>query len=118
MTQSTIKKVRTIRSKGKKMLGTINDRLNALAWELTSQNEQVGDPNVDRAIKTLDEALENLQVATALLNSIALDPALMEEKPASKPEPQLEPQAKSGRRGLLKKKKTPPAEAEPAAGTS
>ncbi|MGC6484368.1 MAG: hypothetical protein ACON4P_01750 [Candidatus Puniceispirillales bacterium] len=90
------------------MLGTINDRLNTLAWELASQNEQVGDPNVARAINTLDEALENLQVATALLNTIAVDPALLEEK-----EDVSEPKAKSGRGGLLKRKASASSPAEP-----
>ena len=81
MAPPTMKKVRSIRSKGKKMLGGINDRLNILAWELASQNQNIGDPNVTRAVNTMDEALENLQVAFALLNTISVDPAMFEEKP-------------------------------------
>ena len=80
MAPPTMKKVRSIRSKGKKMLGGINDRLNILAWELASQNQNIGDPNVTRAVNTMDEALENLQVAFALLNTISVDPAMFEEK--------------------------------------
>ena len=86
------------------MLGGINDRLNALAWELASQNESIGDPNVSRAIGTMDEALENLQVAAALLNTVAVDPALFEE------DADTEVVSKSkNQRGFLKRK----AQAEP-----
>ena len=57
MSTTTIKKVRGIRSKGKKQLIMINDKLNALAWELSSDNEAVSDPNVAKAVATMDEAL-------------------------------------------------------------
>lgn len=99
MAPSSMKQIRTIRSKGKKLLGGINDRLNALAWELASQNENIGDPNVARAVSTMDEALENLQVAAALLNTVAVDPALFEEEPKEEAQPR-----KKQSRGIFKRK--------------
>ena len=105
MAPPTMKKVRSIRSKGKKMLGGINDRLNILAWELASQNQNIGDPNVTRAVNTMDEALENLQVAFALLNTIAVDPAIFEDKAAN--QAKAAPSMASGKKssgGFLKRK--------------
>ena len=105
MAPPTMKKVRSIRSKGKKMLGGINDRLNILAWELASQNQHIGDPNVTRAVNTMDEALENLQVAFALLNTISVDPAMFEEKTAN--QAKTAPSMASGKKssgGIFKRK--------------
>ena len=106
MAPPTMKKVRSIRSKGKKMLGGINDRLNILAWELASQNQNIGDPNVTRAVNTMDEALENLQVAFALLNTISVDPAMFEEKTTAKEAKTTPPvaSAKKSSGGIFKRK--------------
>ena len=107
MAPPTLKKVRSIRSKGKKMLGGISDRLNILAWELASQNENIGDPNVTRAVNTMDEALENLQVAFALLNTIAVDPAMFEEKVVAKEEKAKPAAGKSPQAGFSSAKHRP-----------
>ena len=104
MAPPTMKKVRSIRSKGKKMLGGISERLNVLAWELASQNENIGDPNVTRAVNTMDEALENLQVAFALLNTIAVDPAMFEDKSAAKDTKAMAASGKKSSGGILKRK--------------
>ena len=78
MSNTTIKKVRGIRSKGKKQLITINEKLNALAWELSAENDAIVDPNVSKAVTTMDEALETLQVAMVLLNTVSMDQRLLE----------------------------------------
>lgn len=78
MSNTTIKKVRGIRSKGKKQLITINEKLNALAWELSAENDAIADPNVSKAVTTMDEALETLQVAMVLLNTVSMDQRLLE----------------------------------------
>ena len=83
MSTATIKKVRGIRSKGKKQLILINDKLNALAWELSSDNEAVSDPNVAKAVATMDEALETLQVAMVLLNTVSVDPSMLDAEAAA-----------------------------------
>ena len=78
MSNNTIKKVRGIRSKGKKQLITINEKLNALAWELSAENDAIADPNVSKAVTTMDEALETLQVAMVLLNTVSMDQRLLD----------------------------------------
>ena len=83
MSVVTLKKIRNLRSKGKKQLIVINERLNSLAWELSSSNESVNDPNITKAINTMDEALETLQVAMVLLNTVSVDAGLLEEKPVA-----------------------------------
>lgn len=85
MSNAMIKKVRAIRSKGKKQIIAVNEKLNAIAWELSSGNSDLNDPNVAKAITTLDEALETLQVATALLNTVAIDESILEEPAAPAP---------------------------------
>lgn len=92
MSNVTMKKIRGLRSKGKKQLIGINEKLNTLAWELSSSNDQVNDPNVAKAVATMDEALETLQVAMVLLNTVAVDPAIiasaqMQADAAKKPAP-------------------------------
>ena len=83
MSNTTIKKVRGIRSNGKKQLIGINDKLNALAWELASDNDQIADPNVAKAVATMDEALETLQVAMVLLNTVAMDQSMLDAEAAA-----------------------------------
>ena len=83
MSNATIKKVRGIRSKGKKQLILINDKLNALAWELSADNDAIEDPNVSKAVATMDEALETLQVAMVLLNTVAMDQGLIDAEAAA-----------------------------------
>ena len=73
-----IKKVRGIRCKGKKQIMAINERLNSVAWRLSASNADINDPNMTQAINSLDEALETLQVATALLNTVSVDEAMIE----------------------------------------
>ena len=85
MANDTLKKVRRLRSKGKKNLIMINERLNSLAWELSTDNSAVNDPNITKAIKTMDEALETLQVAMVLLN--AVDPDMMAQAHAASAKP-------------------------------
>lgn len=98
MSAVTLKKIRNLRSKGKKQLIVINERLNSLAWELSGNNESVNDPNITKAVNTMDEALETLQVAMVLLNTVSVDASLMEEKPApAKP-------AKPARKPMFSKK--------------
>ncbi|MCE2517584.1 MAG: hypothetical protein J4F41_07095, partial [Alphaproteobacteria bacterium] len=63
----------------------INENLNALAWELSSDNEMINDPNVTKAVSTMDEALETLQVAMVLLNTVAVDPAMMKTDDSQTP---------------------------------
>ena len=77
MSNVTLKKIRNLRSKGKKQLIVINERLNSLAWELSGSNEDISDPNITKAINTMDEALETLQVAMVLLNTVSIDPSLL-----------------------------------------
>lgn len=99
MANAVFKKVRAIRHKGKKQLITINDRLNSLAWELSSANDGLNDPNVDKAIRTIDEALESLQVATAMLNTVMMDESLaaeLEEAPKAAPRPKRSLMPKKG----------------------
>lgn len=84
MSNVTMKKVRGLRSKGKKQLIMINEKLNALAWELSTDNDMIGDPNVTKAVSTMDEALETLQVAMVLLNTVAVDPSMMDPQDAPK----------------------------------
>jgi hypothetical protein len=78
---ANMKKIRGLRSKGKKKLVIVNDRLNALAWELSADNDTISDPNVTKAVSTIDEALETLQVAMVLLNTVLVDPATAETQP-------------------------------------
>ena len=87
MANDTLKKVRRLRSKGKKNLIMINERLNSLAWELSTDNSAVNDPNITKAIKTMDEALETLQVAMVLLNTVAFDPDMMAQAHAASAKP-------------------------------
>ena len=72
---------------------------------LASQNQNIGDPNVTRAVNTMDEALENLQVAFALLNTISVDPAMFEENHAkeAKTTPPVA-SAKKSSGGIFKRK--------------
>lgn len=98
MSNVTMKKIRGLRSKGKKQLIAINDKLNSLAWELSSDNEAVNDTNVTKAVATMDEALETLQVAMVLLNTVAVDPQLLAA--AAKVEPK---KASFGKKPLASK---------------
>lgn len=101
MSNVTLKKIRNLRSKGKKQLIVINERLNSLAWELSGSNEDISDPNITKAINTMDEALETLQVAMVLLNTVSIDPSLLAEKPApAKP-------AKAQKKSMFNKKPAP-----------
>ena len=95
MSNTTIKKVRGIRSKGKKQLIMINDKLNALAWELSADNDAIADPNVSKAVATMDEALETLQVAMVLLNTVAMDQNLLDADAAAAAATKSKPAGKS-----------------------
>lgn len=70
---SSMKKIRIIRSRGKRKLVAINDKLNDLAWELSAENEAVADSNITKAVATIDEALETLHVAMVVLNTVLVD---------------------------------------------
>ena len=101
MSNVTLKKIRNLRSKGKKQLIVINERLNSLAWELSGSNEDINDPNITKAVNTMDEALETLQVAMVLLNTVSVDPSLIAEKPAASPAAKP---AKAPRKSMFSKK--------------
>ena len=101
MSNVTLKKIRNLRSKGKKQLIVINERLNSLAWELSGSNEDINDPNITKAVNTMDEALETLQVAMVLLNTVSVDPSLLAEKPAASPAAKP---AKAPRKSMFSKK--------------
>ena len=105
MANVTLKKVRNLRSKGKKQLIVINERLNSLAWELSGSNEDINDPNITKAVNTMDEALETLQVAMVLLNTVSIDQSLFDEKPAPAAKP-AKP-AKAPRKSMFSKKPAP-----------
>lgn len=68
-----LKKLRAIRARGKKQIANVNDRLNVVAWDLAASNADINDAHVNKAVSTLDEALESLQVAIAVLNTVAVD---------------------------------------------
>ena len=79
-----IANVRNLRKRGKTKLVRISDQVNSLAWELTEKNEKVNDAHTAKAIAMLDESLALMQRSLGLLNSIKIDPSLVEEakKPA------------------------------------
>ncbi len=103
MSNVTIKKVRGIRSKGKKQLIGINEKLNALAWELSADNDAIADPNVAKAVATMDEALETLQVAMVLLNTVALDKSMLDSQTAA-PIASAPASSSGGKSSMLSKK--------------
>lgn len=82
----TISNVRTIRKRGKTKLGRISDQMNDLAWDLSEKNDAIGDAHTAKSIAMLDESLALMQRALGLLNSVAIDPEMMQEakKPAKK----------------------------------
>lgn len=84
--KKTIANVRTIRKRGKSKLGRISDQMNDLAWDLSEKNDAIGDAHTAKSIAMLDESLALMQRALGLLNSVAIDPEMMEEakKPAKK----------------------------------
>ena len=70
-----------------------NEKMNSLAWESSRQNDAIADFNVSKAVLTMDEAMETLQVAMVLLNTVEVDQALLDndveaerakQKPADK----------------------------------
>ena len=89
MAQNRNKKIRELRKRGKDRLVKVNDQLNALAWDLSERNTALRDENVASATHILDQALQQVQSAAALLNSVSIEEEAQEEaeaiaKPAAK----------------------------------
>ena len=91
MAQNRNKKIRDLRKRGKDRLVKVNDQLNALAWDLSERNTALRDENVASATHILDQALQQVQSAAALLNSVSIEEEAQEEaeegvvaKPATK----------------------------------
>ena len=79
MAQNRNKKVRDLRKRGKDRLVKVNDQLNALAWDLSERNTSLRDGNVASAAHILDQALQQIQNAAALLNSVSIEEEEQEE---------------------------------------
>lgn len=76
-----ITNVRNLRKRGKTKLVRISDQMNTLAWELTEKNEKVNDNHTAKSIAMMDESLALMQRALGLLNSVSIDPDMVEEAP-------------------------------------
>ena len=76
-----ITNVRNLRKRGKTKLVRISDQMNNLAWELSEKNEKVNDQHTAKSIAMMDESLALMQRALGLLNSVSIDPEMLEETP-------------------------------------